>query len=73
VELEDWDGNSTYAEYDYFAVTDEGVNYTMSLGKYSAGKYTLFISLEKALNTKTRSLVLVEKTLAHLICIENLY
>ena len=35
VELEDWEGNSAYAEYNSFAVNSEGNNYKLSLGAYS--------------------------------------
>ena len=35
VELEDFDGNTSYAEYDTFAVADETDNYTLSVGNYS--------------------------------------
>ena len=35
VELEDWEGNTTYAEYDDFAVSSEVSNYKLSLGTYS--------------------------------------
>ena len=38
VELEDWEGNSAYAEYDYFAVANENNKYTLSLGSYSGTK-----------------------------------
>ncbi|XP_070581568.1 fibrinogen-like protein A [Ptychodera flava] len=35
IELEDWDGNSTYAEYDLFRIGDEASNYALWLGEYS--------------------------------------
>ena len=35
VELEDFDGNTAYAEYDTFAVADKTDNYTLSVGNYS--------------------------------------
>ena len=35
VELEDFDGNTTYAEYDMFAVADEADNYRLSVGGYT--------------------------------------
>lgn len=35
VELEDWEGKSVYAEYDYFAISNEKSNYILSLGTYS--------------------------------------
>ena len=33
--LEDWDGNTTYAEYSSFRVTSEADNYRLLLGDYS--------------------------------------
>ena len=35
VDLEDWEGETKYAEYDSFAITDEASKYTLSLGSYS--------------------------------------
>lgn len=35
VDLEDTQGKTEYAEYDVFAVSSEGSNYKLSLGKYS--------------------------------------
>ena len=35
VELEDWEGNTAYAEYDNFAVASEASKYKLSLGTYS--------------------------------------
>ena len=35
VDLEDTIGNTAYAEYDMFAVTNEATKYKLSLGKYS--------------------------------------
>ena len=35
VELEDVEGNTAFAEYDMFAVANEGVKYELSLGSYS--------------------------------------
>ena len=35
VELEDLDGNTAYAEYDTFAVTDEADNYRLSVAGYT--------------------------------------
>ena len=34
IELEDFDGNTSYAEYDTFAVADEADNYTLSVAGY---------------------------------------
>lgn len=34
VELQDWSGNSAYAEYSFFAVASEKTKYKMSLGSY---------------------------------------
>ena len=34
IELEDFDGNTSYAEYDTFAVADEAHNYTLSVAGY---------------------------------------
>ena len=40
VELEDWDGNTAFAEYDNFVVGDEGSGYELEkLGRYK-GMYT---------------------------------
>ena len=38
VELEDFDGNTTYAEYDTFAVADDTAKFRLSVGGYDAGK-----------------------------------
>ena len=38
VELQDWKGNSAYAEYSLFAVSSEQTKYKLSLGSYS-GKF----------------------------------
>ena len=38
VELQDWKGNSAYAEYSLFAVSSERTKYKLSLGSYS-GKF----------------------------------
>ena len=35
VELEDLNGNSAYAEYDFFAVSNESYKYKLGLGMYS--------------------------------------
>ena len=35
VDLEDFDGNTAFAEYSSFAVTSEGAKYKLSLGSYS--------------------------------------
>ena len=35
VDLEDFDRNTVYAEYSYFAITDERNKYKLSLGTYS--------------------------------------
>ena len=43
VDLEDLDGNTTFAEYSIFAATSEMAKYQMSLGSYS-GKFNSFNS-----------------------------
>ena len=35
VDLEDFEGNTAYAEYDSFAVGNEGTKYQLSVGNYS--------------------------------------
>ncbi|XP_070579347.1 fibrinogen-like protein A [Ptychodera flava] len=35
IELQDWDGNSTYAEYDLFRIGDEAREYALWLGEYT--------------------------------------
>ena len=35
VELEDFEGNTAYAEYDTFAVADEAGNYTLTVAGYT--------------------------------------
>ncbi|XP_066296427.1 angiopoietin-4-like [Branchiostoma lanceolatum] len=35
VELEDWEGNFTYAKYDTFSIGDESTDYTLNTGGYS--------------------------------------
>ena len=46
VDLEDATGNTAYAEYDMFAVTNEATKYKLSLGMYSGivlGMYMILI------------------------------
>ena len=43
VELEDFEGNTTYAEYDTFAVADEAGNYTLSVAGYT-GNHNVSLS-----------------------------
>ena len=46
VDLEETTGNTTYAEYDMFAVTNETTKYKLSLGMYSGivlGMYMILI------------------------------
>ena len=46
VDLEDATGNTAYAEYDMFAVSNEATKYKLSLGKYSGivlGMYMILI------------------------------
>ena len=38
VDLQDWKGNSAYAEYSLFAVSREQTKYNLSLGSFS-GKF----------------------------------
>ena len=40
VDLEDFNRNTVYAEYNYFAITDERSKYTLSLGRYSGNYIT---------------------------------
>ena len=42
VDLEDFSGNTAYAEYSSFGVGDERSKYRLSLGSYS-GRYTITI------------------------------
>ena len=35
VDLEDWDGETRYAEYDSFSIKNETYQYTLILGSYS--------------------------------------
>ena len=46
VDLEETTGNTAYAEYDMFAVSNEATKYKLSLGKYSGivlGMYIILI------------------------------
>ena len=46
VDLEETTGNTSYAEYDMFAVSNEATKYKLSLGKYSGivlGMYMILI------------------------------
>ena len=43
VDLEDFNGNTAYAEYSYFAITDERSKYKLSLGTYSGNCITNLI------------------------------
>ena len=38
VDLQETNGNTAYAEYDYFAVSSEKSNYQLSLGTYDSGE-----------------------------------
>ena len=40
VDLEDFNRNTVYAEYSYFAITGEGSKYKLSLGTYSGNYIT---------------------------------
>ena len=46
VELEDFDGNTAYAEYDMFAVAGEAEKYRLSVGGY-AGESVVFHRIAK--------------------------
>ena len=47
MDLEDFDSQTTYAQYDLFGVAEEGDNYRMShLGAYT-GKASVFIHFEQ--------------------------
>ena len=41
-DLEDWNGNVRYAEYETFSIGDESSNYTLTLDDYDgdAGEYS---------------------------------
>ena len=41
VDLEDWEGETRFAEYDMFAISDEASKYRLSLGSYSGTSYKL--------------------------------
>ena len=41
VDLEDWEGETRFAEYDMFAISDEASKYGLSLGSYSGTSYKL--------------------------------
>ena len=41
VDLEDWEGETRFAEYDMFAIGDEASKYRLSLGSYSDTFYKL--------------------------------
>ena len=41
VDLEDWEGETRFAEYDTFAIGDEASKYRLSLGSYSGTCYKL--------------------------------
>ena len=41
VDLEDWEGETRYAEYDSFAIPDEASKYKLSLGSYSGRSLVL--------------------------------
>lgn len=51
VELQDWKGNSAYAEYSFFAVSSEQNKYKLSLGSYS-GKFRLAVAVLKNNNSQ---------------------
>jgi len=55
VDLEDFSGNTAYAEYSVFGVSDEGIKYKLSLGSYSgtAGD-SLSVHRGMAFSTKDR-------------------
>ena len=41
VDLEDWEGETRFAEYDTFSIGDEASKYRLSLGSYSGTCYKL--------------------------------
>jgi len=41
VDLEDWEGETRFAEYDMFAIGDEASKYILSLGSYSGTSFKL--------------------------------
>ena len=43
VDLEDFEGNTVYAEYDLFVVAGEGTKYKLSVGNYS-GTYFVVVA-----------------------------
>ena len=43
VDLEDFNRNTAYAEYSYFAITDERSKYKLSLGTYSGNCITSYL------------------------------
>ena len=45
VDLEDFEGNTTYAEYDMFGVMSENDKYKLILGNYSGMKCFLYVAL----------------------------
>ena len=45
VDLEDFSGNTAYAEYSVFGVSDEGSKYKLSLGSYSGNCNDHFLSI----------------------------
>ena len=45
VDLEDFDGNTAYAEYNMFGVMSGNESYKLILGSYSGMKYFLYVAL----------------------------
>ncbi len=44
VDMEDFEGDTAYAEYNMFGVMNESEKYKMIRGSYSGGKYRSFVS-----------------------------
>ncbi|GCC32167.1 angiopoietin-related protein 7 [Chiloscyllium punctatum] len=56
IDMEDWEGHTCYAEYDYFSISDELNSYKLIIGNYNgtAGRDSLRYHNNTAFSTKDR-------------------
>ena len=45
VDLEDWENNSRYAVYGVFSIGSKDVEYKITIGSYSGGKFLLIVNI----------------------------
>ena len=66
VDLEDFEGNTAYAEYDMFGVMSENDKYKLILGKYSGMNLFLHVALHVALLKEEYEREITSKKISYL-------